>query len=168
MRKLIFTYSLLFIPYFFVFAQNIYTVAGNHAQGYSGDGGPATAAEFFYPEYVIFDGSGNYYISDYGANDIRMVNTSGIISTIAGIPGKSGFSGDGGLATAAELFGPSGLAFDAAGNLYIADETNDIIRKINTTGVITTIAGIPKQTAYSGDGGPAADAELNGPYRNIF
>ncbi len=142
----------------------ISTLAGNHSygHGYSGDGGPATAAELFEPWGITFDASGNLYIADWGNNIIRKVNTSGIISTFAGNH-IFGYSGDGGPATAAELRAPNGVAVDASGNLYIGEESNYDVRKVNTSEIINTIAG-NQVLGYSGDGGPAAAAELREPY----
>ncbi len=142
----------------------ITSVVGNSASGYTGDGGPAVYAELSAPKTACFDGSGNLYIADYNNQVIRKVNTSGIITTVAGNNSYGrGYSGDGGPATAAELYDPFGIACDAAGNLYIADDNNDIIRKVNTSGVISTYAGIPTKQGYSGDGGPATAAELYNP-----
>ena len=138
----------------------IHTVAGSASQGYAGDGGPANSAVLTTPYAVAVDGPGNYYIADLGNNDIRMVNTKGIISTIAGTQ-VPGFSGDGGPAISAKLNQPSGVAVDASGNLYVADEWNLRIRKI-ASGNITTVAG-NGLFSYSGDGGPAAQAELYNP-----
>ncbi len=138
----------------------ISTIAGNGITGYSGDGGPATAAELDMPTSVAYDRLGNLYIADYGTQHIRKVNTSGIISTVAG--GGSGGLGDGGPATNA-VISAYGLALDTMGNIYIADGTNNRIRKVNTsTGIITTIAG-NGTAGYSGDGGAATAASLNSP-----
>ena len=139
----------------------ISTVAGNHVQGYSGDGGAATAAELSWPSGVAVDDNGNVYIADGGNGRIRKVNISGIISTIAG-NGTGGFSGDGGAATAAELNGPCGVAVDRRGNVYIEDGLNERIRKVNDSGIISTIAG-NGTAGYSGDDGVAMAAELNVP-----
>ncbi len=139
----------------------ISTFAGARYFGYSGDGGPATAAEFHYPYGLAVDGSNNLYIADNMNYRIRKVNAGGIISTIAG-NGVSGFSGDGGPATAAELNLPYGLAIDVKGNIYLADYSNESIRKINTDSMISTVAGI-QYSGYSGDGGPATLAELGLP-----
>lgn len=136
----------------------ISTIVGTGSHGYSGDGGPATAAELHFPQGVAVDASGNVYISDYDNQCIRKVNTSGIISTYAG-NGIAGLSGDGGPATAAEIDNPYGLAVDDSGNLYIA--TTDRIRKVNTKGIISTFAG--STIGYSGDGGPATSAEMYNP-----
>lgn len=145
----------------------ISTVAGNGTEGYSGDGGPATSAELNAPSGVAVDGAGNIYIADSDNNRVRKVTAStGVISTVAG-NGTKGYSGDGGLATNAELntlYGPgAAVALDAAGNIYIADQFNNRIRKVTvSTGIITTVAG-NGTTGYSGDGGAATNAELNGP-----
>ena len=143
----------------------ISTIAGNGTRGYSGDGGPATAAEMYYPGGIAVDGSGNVFFVDFNNNCIRKINTSGIISTFAGYQGDpafGGYSGDGGPATAAELSGPFGIAVDGSGNVYIADYSNDRIRKVNTSGIISTVAGTEPNSRYLGDGGPADSAQLYG------
>ncbi len=136
-------------------------VAGTGRRGVSGDGGAATGAQFSFPEGLAVDAAGNLYVADRDANVIRVVSASGAISTFAGT-GVAGFSGDNGPAAAAQLDGPTGLALDAAGNLYVADTHNNVIRRISPGGAISTVAG---QTGggYGGDGGPAARAFLNGP-----
>jgi len=140
----------------------ITTVAGNGTAGYSGDGGPATSAQLNGPFGAAVDAAGNLYIDDEGNGRIRKVAaTSGIITTVAG-NGTAGYSGDGGPATSAQLDRPSGAAVDAAGNLYIADEGNNRIRKVAAAGIITTVAG-NGAPGYSGDGGLATSAELSGP-----
>jgi hypothetical protein len=139
----------------------ISTVAGNGTAGYSGDGGQATAAELNSCSTLWVDTLGNMYISDDLNNRIRKVNTSGIISTIAG-NGTAGFSGDGGPATAAELDRSDAVVFDVAGNMYISEENNSRIRKVNPAGIISTYAG-NGTAGFSGDGGPATAAELNYP-----
>jgi sugar lactone lactonase YvrE len=141
----------------------ITTVAGNGTAGFSGDGGPATSAELNFPDGVGLDASDNVYIGDALNNRIRKLDvTTGIITTVAGT-GVAGFSGDGGLATNAQLNFPSRPALDAAGNLYIADFQNNRVRRVDaTTHVIVTVAGTGT-AAYSGDGGAARDADLNGP-----
>ncbi len=138
----------------------ITTIAGNGTAGFSGDGGQATAAQLKTPGGIVVDGTGNLYIADMLNNRIRKVDASGVISTFAGT-GTSGFMGDGGMATAARLSNPCDLAIDGSGNIYIADFNNKRIRKINTAGIITTIAGTGVM-GFSGDGGPATAAQLNG------
>jgi sugar lactone lactonase YvrE len=137
----------------------ITTVAGNGTRGDSGDGGPATSAEIDYPSSIAVDTAGNLYIAD-GAR-VRKVDTKGIITTIAG-NGTRGDSGDGGPATSAELNLAAGVTVDTAGNLYIADWGNNRVRKVDTKGIITTVAGNGTQ-GYARDGGPATSAELNKP-----
>ncbi|HTB06022.1 MAG TPA: T9SS type A sorting domain-containing protein [Bacteroidia bacterium] len=137
------------------------TVAGNGTASYGGDGGSATVAKLNYPQGIAIDSSGNIFIADAFNNRIRKVNTSGIISTVAG-NGTAGYSGDGGAATAAELYQPAEVALDALGNIYVADFHNCCIRKINTLGVISTIAGTGA-AGFSGDGGAATIAQLNYP-----
>jgi len=132
----------------------IATVAGNGTQGFSGDNGPATSAQLNQPAGVAVDSAGNLYIADEGNNRIRKV-TNGVITTMAG-NGTSGFSGDGGSATSAQLSGPGGLALDSAGSLYIAEYAR--IRKISN-GVIATVAG-NGIWGFSGDGGPATSAQI--------
>src|SRR2546425_416789 len=139
----------------------ITTVAGRGTGQSSGDGGPATLAELIQPLGVAVDPAGNVYIADEGSNRIRKVNTAGIISTIAGND-TQGFSEDGGPATSASLNDPRGVAVDPTGNVYITDRGNNRIRKVNTEGIISTIAGNGKQ-GFSGDGGPATSASLNKP-----
>ncbi len=138
----------------------ITTIAGTGTQGYSGDGGAATSSELNTPMAVAVDASGNVYIADAGNNRIRKITvSSGMITTVVGT-GVAGYSGDGGAATGAELWDPLGIAFDSAGNLYIADTQNSVIREVaSSTGIITTVAGngFP---GYSGDGGPARSAQL--------
>ena len=138
----------------------ITTIAGTTI-GYSGDGGLATAAQFNSPYDMTFDGAGNLYICDYANNAIRKINTSGYISTIAGT-GTAGYTGDGGLASAAELNQPISLSFDAVGNLFFTQRGNNVIREINTVGIISTFAG-SGSAGYSGDGGPATGASFSSP-----
>lgn len=141
----------------------INTVAGSGLQGYAGDGGAATSAGLCSPSGVVVDAAGNFYIADTCNNRIRKVTAStGIISTVAG-NGTAGYSGDAGAATSAELSGPLGVAVDSAGNIYIADRTNNRVREVAvSTGIISTVAG-NGIAGYSGDGGMAASAELNSP-----
>jgi len=127
----------------------ITTVAGNGKYGYSGDGGSATNAELNNPIGVAVDVNGNLFIGDAGNNNVRKVAVNGIITTVAG-NGAAGFSGDGGVATSAALYSPSGIAVDASGNLFIADCINSRIRRVGTNGIITTVAG-NGNSGYSGD-----------------
>jgi hypothetical protein len=164
-------------------AGDIYTVAGNGTAGGSGDGGPATSAELSFPQGVTVDGAGNLVIADTQNQRIRVVAAragtfygqamkAGDIYTVAGT-GLSGYSGDGGPATGAELSFPTSVALDGTGNLVIADMQNNRIRVVATgtgtfygqamkAGDIYTVAGDGTQ-GYSGDGGPATGAELGGP-----
>lgn len=187
----------------------ITTVAGTGVEGFSGDGGPALDAQLSYPASLAVDADGNLFIAEYFEHRIRRVDSSGIITSIAGT-GVEGFSGDGGPAGRAQLSYPRGVAVDADGNVFIADSGNNRIRKVDPTGNISTFprgynsegvtlsgrpagvavdaagnlfftntsnsnvfrvdsSGIITQTAgvwrsgYSGDGGPAIQAYLNGP-----
>jgi sugar lactone lactonase YvrE len=144
-------------------APTITTVAGNGAQSYSGDGGPATSAALNLPRGVAIDAAGNLYVADASNHRIRRVAAgTGIITTVAGGAGY-GYSDDGGPATGASLFYPHDVAVDSAGNLYIADIENSRVRRVDgTTGVITTVAGTGS-AGYSGDGGMATAARLNAP-----
>lgn len=139
----------------------ITTIAGNGSQTYSGDGSAATRAGLNAPSGVIADNKGNIYVADQGNYVIRKINIPGIITTIAG-NNKLGYSGDGGLATAATLSLPRSICLDSVGNLYIADYGNNVVRKVNTAGIISTVAG-NGTSGFSGDGGLAVSAELNGP-----
>lgn len=136
----------------------ISTIAGIGTPGFSGDGGNATSAQLNSPYNICIDRSGNLYIID-GQVRIRKVTPTGTISTIAGT-GTSGFSGDGGLATTAEFNGANGIAVDTSGNIYVTDFNNNRIRKINSAGIITTIAG-NGTSGYTGDGGSATSAEIS-------
>ena len=142
----------------------ITTVAGTGTQGYSGDGGPAVAAQLNSPSVVALDDSGNLFIGEYHA--IRKVDmSSGIITTVAGTRGDdgSGYSGDGGIATDARLKYPYGLAVDSVGNIYIADRGNHAIRKVDTSGIITTVIG-GNGLGSTGDGGLGTQAKISTPY----
>jgi uncharacterized protein YjdB len=139
----------------------ISTFAGTGIAGYTLDGVPATASELNGPTGIAIDRAGNVYVADYNNKRVRIVNTSGIISTYAGT-GTMGYTGDGGMATSAELSHPDHLAFDNAGNLYISDPGNAAVRKVNTTGIITTYAG-DGTAGHTGDGGAATAAELSIP-----
>src|SRR5437588_374405 len=144
-------------------AGNIQTVAGNGTFGFSGDGGPATSTTLNVPTDVYADGSGNLFISDTFNNRIReVVAATGNILTVAGT-GTYGFNGDGGLATNAELTQVTGVYVDSSGNIFIADSGNQRIRKVDAaTGNIQTVAG-NGTFGFSGDGGPATNAELAQP-----
>src|SRR5581483_11866223 len=139
----------------------ITTVAGNGTAGYSGDGGLAIFASLNRPRGVAVDGAGNLFIADSLNHCIRKVDANSIITTIAG-NGTGGYSGDGFPATNANLNSPHGVALDGAGNLFIADYGNQRIRKVDTNGIITTIAG-NGTNGYSGDGGAATNASLDSP-----
>ncbi len=136
----------------------ITTVAGTGIGGFSGDGGAATSAQLNFPTAVTVDAAGNLYISDSSNQRVRQVNTSGIISTVAG-KGVGGFSGDGGPATAATFGSLQGLAADSAGNIYVSDPSTYRIRKFAPGGNIVTVAGNGTQ-GFSGDNGPATSASL--------
>jgi sugar lactone lactonase YvrE len=142
-------------------------VAGNGTNGYTGDGGSATQAGLNGPVGVALDASGKLYIADEDSQRIRTVDTNGIISTFAG-NGTNGFSGDGGAATNASMAYPCAVALDANGNLYFTDSGNNRIRKVNTNGIITTVAGSGiggyYPGCYWGDGGPAAYASFYAPF----
>jgi YD repeat-containing protein len=131
------------------------------AFGFEGDGGPATAARFNRPRSIAVGPDSSLYIADTGNNRIRWVGPNGIIKTVAG-NGSPGFSGDGGLATQAQLNSPFGVALGPDGSLYVADTANQRIRRVAPDGIITTVAGTGIQ-GFSGDGGPAAQAQLNVP-----
>jgi len=139
-------------------AGKITTVAGNGVSGFSGDGGPATSAAVRDPRGVTVDGAGNLYIAT-GAR-IRRVDTAGIITTIVGT-GAFGFGGDGGPALSAVINSPSAIALDSAGNIFFIDVGNGRIRKVDTAGTITTVAG-NGTFGDGGDGGPAVNAQLKG------
>ena len=135
----------------------ITTAAGNGTQAASGDNGSATQAGI-YPRGIAADDAGNFFIADWSNHRIRKIDKSGIITTIAGV-GTGGYSGDNGPAASAALNKPTGIALDKSGNIYIADSENHRIRKIDKSGIITTIAGIGTG-GYSGDGWYATEAEL--------
>jgi uncharacterized protein (TIGR03437 family) len=135
------------------------TVAGNSQRGLGGDGGAATGALVDTPTAVVLDAAGNMYITDTGNNRIRKVDTSGIISTFAGSGALYVLGDDGGPATSAGLNRPEGIAVDAAGNVYISDTFNHLVRKITPDGTIRNVAG-NGNGANQGDGGPATKASL--------
>lgn len=139
----------------------VVTFAGTGVAGYSGDGGPAVGAQLNQPYGICQDPKGNFYIGSRGDNRIRMVGTDGNIHTFAG-NGSAGYTGDGGLATQASLEGINGIWGDAKGNILVSDSIAGVIRKIDTNGIITTIAGTGTP-GYSGDGGLAKSAQLGHP-----
>ena len=145
----------------------ITTIAGSGEQGDAGDGGPALEAQLNGPAGIAVDAEGNVYFSDRWNNRIRKVDTDGTITTVAGSGERGPFAdrtaiGDGGPAVEARLREPTGLAFDAAGNLYITDPGNHRIRRVDTQGTITTVAGSGERS-FSGDEGPAEQAQLTTP-----
>lgn len=139
----------------------ISTVAGTGHQGFSGDNGPASAAQLNQPYGLALDAAGNLYIADYGNQRVRAIGTNGNITTVAG-DGQSGAYADGGLATAALLLGPHDLATDAAGNLYVSELLGHRVRQVAPGGIISTVAGTGI-AGYGGDGGPATAAQLDQP-----
>ncbi|WP_179714419.1 NHL domain-containing protein [Nocardioides lianchengensis] len=136
----------------------IRTIAGSRTPGFSGDGGAATSASLNYPSNLAVDAAGNVYVVDNGNNRIRKVAADGTITTVAGT-GVGGFSGDGGPATSAQLNNPYSVAVDAGGTIFIGDDGNNRIRKVDAQGTITTYAGTGT-SGFSGDGGPATLANL--------
>lgn len=139
----------------------ITTIAGNGTAGFSGDGGVATNASMLTPMGLALDAAGNVFIADYDNHRVRQVGTNGIITTVAG-NGADGYSGDRDAATNSSLGSPFGVAVDSAGNLYIGDPTNNCVRKVDTAGIITTVAGNGSR-GFWGDGGPAVYATLSVP-----
>ena len=143
------------------------TVAGNGAEGYAGDGGSAVEATLNNPFDVVFDSQGRLIFTDTFGQRIRRVDmASGVITTIAG-NGQEGYSGDGGPAREATFNQPYGLAVDAVDNIYTADRLNGVVRKIDTSGTITTFAG-SGELAFGGDGGPAHAAGMVEPNGLVF
>ena len=142
----------------------ITTFAGGGSSGYAGEGQPATNTQFFSPQGIAVDASGNVYITDIGCC-IRKVTSGGTITTVAGNSNVYSYNGDGIAATSAYLSSPTGLAVDASGNIYIAEYNGHRIRKVTASnGLISTIAGSTSGTAgYTGDGGSATSALINGP-----
>ena len=144
----------------------VLTIAGVNIPGFSGDGGPATSAKLNLPQGIAADSAGNLFISDTANHRIRKISTAGVITTVGGT-GVKGYTGDGGAATSAQLGDPYGIAVDGAGNVYFADAGNDRIRKIDSGGTISTVAGSgivgAGSRGMSGDGGPATSAHLNNP-----
>ena len=143
------------------------TVAGNGVKGFSGDGGPATAAQINNPFGVVRGPDGDLWFCEYGGQRIRVLGRDGRIRTVAG-NGQTGYAGDGGPAIAASFNQPHELRFDRAGNLFIVDMQNHAVRRIDArTQVITTLAGNGRP-GYSGDGGPAHQAQLAQPHSIQF
>jgi hypothetical protein len=144
----------------------ITTIAGTGAYGYSGNNGPATAAMIDNPAGIVFDKNDNLFFCDHFNHRIRRIDAiTGVITTIAGT-GMIGFSGDNGPAANAQLFYPNYLSIDTSGNLYVSDNTNQRVRKIDTAGVITTIAG-NGTNGYYGNGSVAAQASLSWPAGSV-
>ena len=143
-------------------AGTITTVAGTGVAGFSGDAGPATAATINDPAGVAAEPDGSFAIDDLNNNRVRFVSAAGTISTIAGT-GAAGFGGDGGPGTLAALNQPARVAVSATGEVYVADRVNNRVRRIATDGTITTVAGVGS-ASFSGDGGAATAAEINGPF----
>ena len=143
----------------------ITSFAGSGVSGHSGDGGPATDAQFNAPQGVAVDLSGNVFVVDRMDDRVRKIDAAtGIITTVAG--GNFGYSGNGGPATNASLAEPQGVAVDVHGNLYIADTMNFVVRKVDAaTGIIRTIAGQYPNPGHTGDGGPSTNALLNFPFQ---
>lgn len=140
-------------------------LAGTGVKGYGGEGTNAVDAWMNLPTAIVVDSAGVVYVSDTLNNRVRKITTDGKISGVAGT-GQPNANGDGGPATEAALQGPEGLAFDSAGNLYIADTFNHRIRKVAPDGIITTVVGTGTP-GFSGDGGPATQAQLNYP-RSVY
>jgi hypothetical protein len=137
----------------------ITTIAGTGVDGYSGDGGPATAAQISFPYGITVDSSGNIYFAETLNHCIRKINAAGIISTVAGT-GVAGYNGDGIQASNAQLNVPGSVAVDVSGNIYIADSRNYRVRKIDNGGIITTIGGTGLTGLYGVDGQAATAAGL--------
>ena len=140
----------------------ITTIAGTGVQGYNGDGIPAITAQIYRPAGIIFDHWGNLYFCDAFNNRVRKIDTNGIITTVAG-NGNTAYNGDSIRADSAAIYDPHCVAIDARGTLYITDFENHRIRKVDTAGIITTIAGTGT-AGNTGNNGPAVMAEVNGPY----
>jgi sugar lactone lactonase YvrE len=139
----------------------IATMAGTGDRGFSGDGGLAIEAELSRPQGVAVDGDGNLFFSDSDNHVIRRVDPSGLITTVVGT-GEAGNSGDGGPGTQAQIADPTGMVFDADGNLYFVDDQAHVVRRVDLDGIISTVAGTG-QAGFSGDGGPGTQAALNTP-----
>ena len=141
-------------------AAQVTVFAGNGSFLYDGDGGQAVSSTLNQPKGLAFDAAGDLFVADSSHNRVRKISPAGVITTVAG-NGTAGFSGDSGVGTAAQLNNPVAVAVDSANNVYIADKNNQRIRMVTSAGVISTLAG-NGTAAFSGDGGPAASASLNG------
>ncbi len=145
----------------------IATVAGTGEPGFSGDGGPAVSGRINNPFGVVRGPDGALWFCEYSGQRIRKIDPDGTLRTVAGTGGK-GYTGDGGPALAATFNLPHEIRFDPAGNLYIADMANHVIRRIDAvTGIVTTVAGTGER-GYSGDGGPGTEARLSSPHSLQF
>jgi hypothetical protein len=162
--KRIFGYAYVFLATFCAVvsaADVVTTIAGDGTGSSTGDGGQALAATVNDPVLMARDANGNLYFTEYSGNRIRKIDTNGIITTVAGT-GVAGYSGDGGPATAAQIRTPIGIVVDSAGNLYFSEQQNHIIRKVDTSGIISTAAG-NGTAGQAGDGLPASQSILNTP-----
>src|SRR5436305_1977758 len=137
------------------------TIAGTGVAGYSGDGGPALKAQLNGPMGVAADQFGDVFVADTRNNRVRKITADGTIFTIMG-NGNAGFLGDGGVGTKAAVHAPQGVAVDGFGNVYVADTANHRIRMATLTRAVSTIAGTGR-AGFSGDGGPAVNAQVNSP-----
>jgi sugar lactone lactonase YvrE len=142
----------------------ITTVAGTGTPGFSGDGGPAIAADLYQPIDVVVDGAGTFLVADFSNQRVRRIDgATGVITTVLGT-GTAGTAGDGGLGTAAETAGPVGLTFDMDGSLFVVELDNRRVRRIDAaSGLVFTVAGTGA-AGTSGDGGPATAATMEGPF----
>ncbi|RLT01367.1 MAG: hypothetical protein DWI21_18835, partial [Planctomycetota bacterium] len=145
-----------------LFASEVLTVAGTGKKEYSGDGGLARDAGAGEPYGLTIGPDGSLYFCDIAFHVIRRVDKDGRISTVAG-SGKKGYAGDGGPATQALLGEPYEIKFDADGSMYLVEMVNNLVRKVDKTGVISTLAGTGK-SGFSGDGGSAREATFNKPH----
>ena len=163
LRMAAITFGAFFLVSAPALARVITTVAGTGIFGYTGDGGPAIDATMRNPKGLSVDGAGNVYFAENQSHVIRRIDAqTGIITTVAG-NGTAGFGGDGGPATQASMFGPNGLFVDQPGNILIADQGNNRIRRVDAqTGIIQTFAG-NGASGFSGNGGPATQAALSVP-----
>ncbi|HEY2341565.1 MAG TPA: hypothetical protein VGH90_00985 [Chthoniobacteraceae bacterium] len=148
----------------FLSAAEVKTIAGNGMKGFSGDGGPATEAQFDEPSGVTLGPDGAVYVCDTNNMRIRKIGTDGIVTTVAG-NGKKAFSGDGGPATEASLYEPFEVRFGPDGLMYFVERLNNVVRCVDPkTGIISTVAGVGGAPGFSGDGGPAKEAHFHEPH----